>query len=308
MILLKKLIFVPLFLVSLISLAYLLNPFLKSYDFVFSYSANTIINLVSISALIFTSSLLFVLLATIADDWRISIPVALIGSLVSFIFIDYSLAFVLSAGIFLSLLFANLNLNVALQSYLQFKPSHVLGPSIRHLSEVLILALCITYFFSASRIIAQAGFQIPDTLIDAAYGLYKSASPNIQQTETALTQLTPEQQDLLRKNPDLIRQSGLDPKMIENLLNPQKNTESPLNLVDTTIKQTLKEQVQNFIKPYTNLIPAGLSVLLFFSLQFFVSIMNILTSLLLWLIFQVLEKTGFVKFEITMREVKKLIV
>ncbi len=308
MILLKKLIFAPLFLVSLISLAYFLNPFLKSYEFVFSYSANTIINLVSISALIFVSSLLFVLLATIANDWRISIPVALIGSLTSFIFIDYSLAFVFSLGIFLSSLFSNLNLNVALQSYLQFKPSQVLGPSIKHLSEVLILALCITYFFSASKIIAQAGFQIPDTLIDAAYGLSKSASPNIQQTETTLTQLTPEQQDLLRKNPDLIRQSGLDPKIIENLLNPQKNTESPLNLADATIKQTLKEQMQNFIKPYTNLIPAVLSILLFFSLQFFVSIINIITSLLLWLIFLILEKTGFVKFEITMREVKKLVV
>lgn len=308
MILLKKLIFAPVFLVSLISLAYFLNPLLKSYDFVFSLSVDTMINLVIISALIFISSLLFILLATIADDWRISIPVALIGSLVSFIFLDYSLAFVLSAGIFLSLLFSNLNLAVALQSYLQFKPSHVLGPSIKHLSEVLILALCITYFFSASKIIAQAGFQIPDTLIDTAYGLSKSALPDIQQKEADLPQLTPEQQDMLRKNPELIRQSGLDPKMIESLINPQKNTQSPANLIDTTIKQTLKEQVQNFIKPYTNFIPAGLSILLFFSLHFFISILNILTPLLLWLVFFILEKTGFVKFEITMREVKKMIV
>ena len=139
MVILKKLTFAPLFLVSFLTLIYLINPLFKSYDFIFSLALATLIVLVNISLLISLSSLLFIVLATIAQDWRISIPAAIVGSAVPFIFFDPSLATVFAAGIFLSLFLSNLNLDVALKSYLNFQPSSLLGPPIRHLSGLLIL-------------------------------------------------------------------------------------------------------------------------------------------------------------------------
>lgn len=307
MVILKKLTFAPLFLVSFLTLIYLINPLFKSYDFVFSLALSTLIVLVKISLLIFLSSLLFIVLATIAQDWRISMPVAIIGSAVPFIFLDSSLAFVFAAGIFLSLLLSNLNLDVALKSYLNFQPSNLLGPPIRHLSGFLILIICIVYFFSASKIITQNGFQIPDSLIDTALQLTTSSLPNIQTEQANLPQITPEQLDLLRKNPELLRQSGLDPSMLESLTTPQKN-QPPANLANNLIKQTVKDQIQNFIKPYISFVPVGLSILLFLTLQFFTSITNIFIYPLLWLLFLILEKTNFIKFETEQRTVRKMVV
>lgn len=307
MVILKKLTFAPLFLVSFLTLIYLINPLFKSYDFIFSLALSTLIVLVNISLLISLSSLLFIVLATIAQDWRISMPLSIIGSAVPFIFLDSSLAFVFATGIFLSLLLSNLNLDVALKSYLNFQPSSLLGPPIRHLSGLLILAICIVYFFSASKIIAQNGFQIPDSLIDTTLQLTTSSLPNIQTEQASLPQITPEQLDLLRKNPELLRQSGLDPKILESLTNPQKN-QPPANLANNLIKQTVKDQIQNFIKPYISFVPVGLAILLFLTLQFFTSITNLFIYPLLWLLFLILEKTNFIKFETEQRTVRKMVV
>ena len=166
MLIFKKLLFAPLVLASFISLIYLAAPITKSYDLIFSLSSNILITLISISILISFSSLLFILLAAIAQDWRISIPVATIGSVVPFLFMDFSLAVIFAAGIFLSLLLANLNLNMALKSYLNFQSSSLLGPSIKRLSGLLILTICIVYFFSAGKIISQNGFQIPPQILN----------------------------------------------------------------------------------------------------------------------------------------------
>ncbi len=251
---------------------------------------------------------MFILLSTIAQDWKISIPFAIIGSLVPFIFTDISLAVVFAIGIFLSFLLSNLSLDVALKSYLNFQPSSLLGPPIRHLSGLLILAICIVYFLSSNQIIAQNGFQIPDSLIDTAIKLAPLPEVNTQTEQVNLSRMTTEQIDLLKKNPDLLKQSGLDPKMLDSLTNPQKIIQAPANLIQDTIKQTVKDQIQNFIKPYMNFIPAGLTILLFLTLQSLVSMINLLIYPLLWLIFLILEKTGFVKFETEQRLIKKMVV
>ncbi len=277
MVMLKKLVFAPAFLIVFGLLIYRLLPTIKSYDFIFSLSLSTLIGLANISLLILLSSLLFIVLATIAQDWRISIPVAVAGSAIPFLFVDSSLAVIFATGIFLSFLLSNLNIDVTLKSYLNFQPSNLLGPPVKHLSGLLILAICIVYFFSASKMIAQNGFQIPDSLIDTTLNLSTSSLPNIQ-TEQA----------------NLPEQAGL----------PQ----SPANLATDSLKQIVKDQIQNFIKPYTSFIPAGLAVLLFFTLQFFTSIINIFISPLLWLTFLILEKVGFIKFEVEQRTVRKMVV
>lgn len=118
--------------------------------------------------------------------------------------------------------------------------------------------------------IAEAGFQIPDSLIDTA-----------------------------------LKMTPLDAASDQNSI----LTQLPVaELMRDTIKQTIKDQIQGFIKPYINFIPAILTVLLFLTLQSLTSLLNILVYPLLWLIFFILEKTGFVTFTTEMRPVKKLIV
>lgn len=87
----------------------------------------------------------------------------------------------------------------------------------------------------------------------------------------------------------------------------------PDSLIDLAIppdliKQQVKDQLQNLIKPYLNFIPAVLALLLFITLQSLTSIMNLLIHPLLWIIFYILEKTGFIKFEIEQRPVKKMVI
>lgn len=307
MILLKKLTFAFLFLISFIFLIYLITPLFKSYDFIFSLSLDTLINLIIISLLISLSSLLFILLVTTAQDWRLSIPVAVIGSMIPFGFIDPSLSIIFAVGVFVSLLLSNLNLDVALKNYLSFQPTSLLGPPIRHLTGLLILIICVVYFFSASKIIAQNGFQIPDSLVGAAIKMVPLPETNTQTGQGNLPQVSKEQLDLLKKNPELVRQSGFDPQILENLT-PQSIIQAPINAANKLIEQTVKDQIQNFIKPYINFVPAGLAILLFLTLQSLTSIINLLIYPLLWLIFLILEKTGFVRFEVEQRPVKKLVV
>ncbi|MDO8576809.1 MAG: hypothetical protein Q7R82_00550 [Candidatus Daviesbacteria bacterium] len=308
MILLKKLTFAPLFLIVFALFAYQLTPFLKSYDFIFSLSINTLLMLIALSFYIFFSCLLFILFATLAHDLKLVLPVAFLSALTTLFFLEPALALIFAVAIFISLLFAYLSLDNSLKSYLTFKPEALLGPAVRVLSGFLIAALCLIYFFSASKIIAQNGFQIPDSLIDTAL---KMAPTNLtgeqEAVPTQLPSISQEQLDVLKKNPELVRQSGLDPKILDTLNQP-KSAKAPQILTQDLIKQTIKDQIQNFIKPYINFIPAILAVLLFLTLQSFVAMINLLIYPLLWLTFYILEKTGFVKFEVEQRPVKKLVV
>lgn len=260
----KKLTFAPLFLLFFILLVYQLTPFLSSYDFIFAFSVNNLIQLIIIAALFSISSLLFSVFVTLAADWKLVLPVSLLSALIPMLFLDPALTIVFAVAIFISFLLIFLSLETALKSYLTFKPEVLLGPSIRRLASLLVLAFCLIFFLSTNKIIAQKGFQIPDSLIDTALQLSTSSLPNIQ----------PEQ----------------------------------ANLSQDIIKQAVKDQIQNFIKPYINFVPAVLAVLLFLTLQAFTSIINLLSYPLLWITFYILEKTGFVKFTVEQRPVKKMVV
>lgn len=308
MLILKKLIFAPVFLIVFILLIFNLTPFLKSYDFIFSLSMNTFIGLLVLSALISLASFFFILVGTLALDWKIVLAVGLISSAIPMLFIDPALGLILAVAIFISFLLTYVSLDNSLKSYLTFKPEVLLGPSIRHLSGLLILSFCLIYFLSSNKLIAQNGFSIPDSLIDTALKMTPMNVASEQESLPALLPtINPEQIELLKKNPELLRQSGLDPKILDTLSQP-KSAKAPQALTNDLLKQTVKDQIQNFIKPYQNFIPAGLTILLFITLQSLVSILNLLVYPLLWLIFFILEKTGFVRFEVEQRPVKKLVV
>jgi len=292
---LKKLIFAPIFLTVFILLIIQLNPILKSYDFIFSLSVNTLIQLIIIAALISLSSFLYILFATLAGDWKISLPVGAIAAVMPLMLMEVSLGLVFATAILASILLVSLTLDSALKSYLNFQPASLLGPFIRRLSMLLILAFCLIYFLSSNKLIAQKGFEIPDSLIDTA--LKMTPLPTEQ---TQLPNISPDQIEMLKKNPELLKQYNLDPKILDTLDQP--------NPTNDLIKQTVKDQIQNFIKPYQSFIPAGLAVILFLTLQSLTSIFNLPIHPLLWLTFFILEKTGFTKYQIETREVKKLVV
>lgn len=303
--LVKKLTFAPLFLIAFALLISKAHALLGSYDFIFSLSFNTLIDLIAIAALFVFASFLFILFATFASDWKIILPVGIFASLIPFAFTEPPLALIFSVAIFASLLLTSLGLDGTLKSYLNFQPHTLLGPHIRNFTGLLIISFCLVYFFSASKLVSQKGFQIPDTLIDTALKFTPQA-PDLQEGQTGLPQIPTEQLDLLKKNPDLLKQAGLSPQMLDNLINQQQTTKT--NPVNDLIKKTIQEQIQNFIKPYTSFIPALLTLLLFLTLQTFSSFVNILVYPLLWLIFLILEKTGFTKYEAETRQIRKLTV
>ena len=305
----KKLALAPLFLIIFALFVYQLAPFLKSYDLIFSLSINTFLELLILSFFISISCFLFVLFTTLASDWKMVLPVAFLSALIPMLFMEPALGLVFTVAIFISFLLTYLSLDSTLKSYLTFKPEALLGPSIRHLSGLLILAFCLVYFLSTSKIIAQNGFQIPDSLIEAALKITPLDLTAEQNSPTSqLPAISQEQIDLLKQNPDLLRQSGLDPSILDTLNQPQPKAGSPQNLTQDVIKQTVKDQMQSLIKPYQNFIPAGLAVLLFLTLQSLTSVINLLIYPLLWITFFILERTGFVKFTEEMRPVKKMII
>lgn len=295
---LKKLIFAPFFLLFFALTIYQFTPFLKSYELIFSLSLNTLIQLIIISAFILLSSFSYVLFSSFALDFKFVLPVGILASVISFLFLEPALGIVFMVGIIVSLLLTFLNLETTMKNYLNFQPNNLFGPTTRHLCTLIVLILSIVYFLSINKVISEKGFSIPDSLIDTAL---KFAQTEQQETSTPqLPSLSKEQIDLLRKNPDLLKQSGLDPKILDSLNSPN----SPNEL----IKQTVKDQLQSLLKPYIGFIPAVLAVILFFTLQSLTSIINLFIYPLLWITFYVLEKTGFVTFVVEQRPVKKMVI
>lgn len=306
MIYLKKLLFAPFFLAGLLILLSQLSLLFKSYDFIFSLSPNSLIPLVIISTLITLISLLFALFGTFASNLKFTIPIAILSSITPFFFFEPVTAIILGVGILVILLLTSVNLDSTLKNYLSFQPSNILGPSIRHLSTFLILVISLTFFLSTNKMISENGFQIPDSLIDTALK-FSPMDVEIPNLDTpSLSSIPAEQIEFLRQNPERLEQFGLDPSVLDSL--DQETLKTPQNLTQGLLKQTLKGQMDTLIRPYLSMVPIILAILLFFLLQSFVSLINLLIYPLLWILFFIFEKTGFIKFNTEMRPVRNLVI
>lgn len=308
MILVKKLFLAPLLLVVFGLLVSRLAPFLKSYEFIFSLSWDTLTQMIILAGLIILFSFFFSLYTTFAQELKFVLPVGLAAAFLPMLTLDPSLGLIFAVGILCSLLLTYFTLINKLQTYLTFESNSLLGPSIRHLTSLLILTLSVVYFLSINQTVQNVGFQIPDAIIDTALKFTAPAGGETTQQEIVRSSLTPEQIDLLKQNPDLLAQYGLDLKMLDNLNQPTTKQTSTPAASNEVIKQTVKTQLQNILQPYVGIIPAVLAVILFITLQSLVSILTLFIYPLLWIIFYILEKVGFVKFEIEQRTVKKMVV
>lgn len=304
----KKLTFAPFFIIFLLALLYNLSPFLKSYDQIFSLNSTVFIQLIIISSLTLLSSFFCILFLSLANDWKIVAPAIFIGSLTPFLLLSMPFSLFFAVGTLISqiIIFATLENN--LKSYLNFSPIALFGPSIRHFSTLLMILICFIYFLSINEAISKNGFQIPDSLIDSAVnlasGLEQTDKPEAPAPKLSISK---EQIELLRQNPNLLKQSGLDPSILETINKPQEPSQ-PKDLTKDLTKQLVKDQLDSVLKPYLNFIPAVLAVLLFLTLQSITSILNLLIYPLLWITFFILEKIGFVKFTTEMRPVKKMVI
>jgi len=237
MIMLKKLILAPVFLTVFAFLASQIVPFLKSYDIIFSLSSNSLIQLIILAFLILISGLIFNLFITFAQNWKMVLPVALFASILPMLFLEPVLGLIFGLGVLISLSLTYLTLTNKLKTYFTFNPNALISPSIKQLTGLLILTFSLTYFLSINQIIQKTGFQIPDSLIDTALKFTPIESSLPQ--ETSQFSIPPEQLELLKQNPDLLKQYGLDPKILDT---PQK-------MATNLIKQQVKDQMQNLIKP-----------------------------------------------------------
>ena len=108
----------------------------------------------------------------------------------------------------------------------------------------------------------------------------------------------------------LIQENGfqIPDSLIDAILKFTPQTSLPIDLTNNLIQQTVKDQLQNFLKPYLGFVPAVLAILLFFTLQSLTSLINLLIYPLLWITFLILEKSGFISFTTEMRPVKKMVI
>lgn len=156
---------------------------------------------------------------------------------------------------------------------------------------------------------AEKGFEIPDSLIDTAIKIASPSETTSQKAQTPKFSISKEQINLLKESSALLEQYGIDPKILDNLSSSANNSvDSEEILPQNIIKKTLKDQLQNALEPYLGIIPAVLTALLFFTLLSFASILNLFIYPLLWIIFYILEKSGFVKFTTETRTVRKMVI
>ncbi len=177
---------------------------------------------------------------------------------------------------------------------------------------MFILSFSFAFYLSASNLIAQKGFEIPDSLIDASLSFMPENAileGNEKESSTPQISIPPEQLEILKQNPDLLKQYGITPEMLNEVENPtSKSQKTNTSLTNNLIKATLKQQFKTMLEPYLTIIAPLLSAILFLSLQSLTSLLFIFLSAILMVIFYILEKSGFITYEKEMREVKKMVV
>ncbi len=303
---LKKILFAPLFLISFTLLIFNLNNVFSSYDFIFSLSLETLISLITISVLLMLSGVFFALFISLCQELMFILPVISLAAIIPLFIIKPPLGMVMIIGSLITLLITYFSINEALKKYLTFNPKAIFNPSIKLMAQLLLLTISLSYFLSINQVIAKNGFQIPDSLLDSALQLTDQfVEKDTSEEPTPKLSITKEQIAALRQNPEALRQSGLDPKILDSLDQPITQEE---DLTKALTKQLVKSQFEQTLKPYLNIIPIALAVLLFITLMSLNSLVGIFTAPLLSIIFLGLEKSGFVKFTTEQRPVKKMVI
>lgn len=94
---------------------------------------------------------------------------------------------------------------------------------------------------------------------------------------------------------------GINPAMLDSI--GGQNTTS-----DDLVKLSVKSQLDKMIEPYIDWIPLFLAISLYFTLTTISSLIMFCGLIFIWIVFYLLEKSGFISFNKEMREIRKLVV
>lgn len=322
----KKLLFAP-FVLIFICLALLkYKLILDKYLEVFFADWGGLLDFGLIAILVTFASLAFCLYVTFTQNFKYALPVILIAAIIPFLFFPTNLAIVIGITFFFSFILGYFNLQTNLKTYINFKPSSLLGGQVRTLSNLLLFSLAIGFYMYSNLIIQTQGFKIPDPLLNWAIDMSLTGSGIPVKGEKYLAQanLTPEQAEQLRQNPGILEYFGLESSDIDQFVQddtlieeePVTPNEMAVQVIPTlptaNLKDVVKAQVTDALdelaKPYLPIIPFILALLFYSMTSLTMLVITLFIPPLIALIFSILEKTGFVKYEKEMREVKKLIV
>lgn len=335
----KKLLFGFLFLISFTAFHWLFFPLFTTYNWVFGLGQETLILIFSAASLLLLSSICFALLTAFSQDLRLGMPFILLGAGIPLIFSQNVLGIVLAGGFGVVLSLYYFAVSNALRTYITFSPTQLLSPHIKTFNTLLLLIISIGFYLSINSVIKQEGFKVPETLLpdELIEQVIQSQSTGLYKGERYLAQLpslTPEQIQLLRQNPELLKQYGVDPSILDQFEKPaeeslpastmNKSNDKPATLpqsspvqvptsaspIDTTtlVKNMVFEQINTMAKQYEYLLAPILAVMVWSIFAFANFFLYLLINPLLWILFSVLEKSEFVRFVKSTRVVKRLVV
>lgn len=314
MILFKKLIFALPFLIFYCAFLLVINPFLNNSNLLFSLEFQTLIQISLIEAFLLYTAIYFTIFVSFATNWKIVVSIVIVACLFPLLLVNPPLKVIITLGSLFSFMLTYLLLNKKLSNYITFHARTLLAPSIKHLITLLALTISFGFYLTTNSNISRNGFKLPDSLLDDSL---KFATPQLSkenQTQLSLAnhlQISQEELQLLKQNPESLTQFGLDPSIINTLDQTtlfESNKNSGVVNQNTVIKSIVQKQVEDLTKPYQHYIPFILALIFFITLQSYASLLSIILPLHLWLIFFILEKLGFIRYQIETREVKKLIV
>lgn len=329
---LKKFIFAFPFLIFLFLACMMFFPLSQNYLMIFEFNLGAISNFLMFSGSLILASLCFVICVVLANELKYILPISVLGSVVPLLLVltesdKLVLGIILAGGFLICFLGSFFLVRNKLNTYLNFQPGTLFSSNVKNLAIFLSLILSLGYYLVVNQAIQKNGFEIPDHILDAGLNVI-----NIQSIETVpvkgfraenprliaqnLPGVTPEQLEFLQSNPQLLEQYGVDPSVINNLNTapPSAGTSARTNnftsptLSDQMLKPLIKKQFENMLNPYTDFIPIILAALFFVLIYSIISLLMILVPLVIWLVFIILEKSGFIRYTTETREIKKMIV
>ena len=315
----KKLIFAPIFLILITASIYFYKLILDKYLDVYLGPFAGLYEFSFLAIALFFASLIYCLFVTFTQDIKYALTLALISTLTPFALLSFNLGLVVGFGIFISLIVTYYNLQTNLRSYITFKASTILKGSINLLNTFILITLAFGYYLHTNSIIQTQGFKVPDPIVEWAIDVsLRMQGMSFKGERYTLAQaLTPEQLELLKQNPEVLKQFNIETTELEELDANKPQTNAPKN-EDTvlppglSIKEVAKAQINamldSLIKPYLFVIPIILAVAFYGLPSLILWILSKFLGLLLTSIFYVFEKSGFVKYEKEMREVKKIVI
>jgi hypothetical protein len=316
MLILKKLLFVVPFLIFYILFLWGSQNLINSPYSIIFFDLSFFQQLFFVLIFLTLSSLFFVIFATIASDIKYSLGLAFLSSLLPLVVVNNPYSSVLSLSLMGSFALVSLLLQNKLKTYLNFQPTSLLSSSVRNLTTLTILSLTLLYFFSIGERLKTEAVRVPESFVNTIASL-----PQVRNTFSVdnpitegLQSITTKDLEMLRQNPTLLKQHGLDESIIDEIVRLQqealgnKTQISKDSSSQIFLKALINNQVQQVTEPIKGFLPLILSLVFFVTLHSLASIVSLIIFPLLYLIFQILEKTGFTKFVVEKRDVKKLVV